>query len=346
MTHERLNFNLEEKMQTVTRHETITIAENGLGFGKGSISPENTNLAVLEKVESAVKTPDIMTAVSPGDDGRLIDDDGCGDGREVKRILRGFDILKKSLNRQKVMGGGLTMTASAMIGLGKLDGTVHSAFVEAGTYLRAKGENYGAHTADQAHGSNCGCGAIDHAPEILQTALDYKYEIKDTVTSLFSPDEQDGDLDGILDVVFENFSEFTDSSEFKKETYRGTEVMAEIARRDKIVKELTDDHKEKRIVLNVDIEDSTVDQGFVRDLTNGEGQVFGVDIPRIYALASLHSTDEERNQAFVSMLVYTLATAAHLTKGDLPVDLIYQDSHYISFHNIESLEAQEFELAA
>ena len=98
-------------------------------------------------------------------------------------------------------------------------------------------------------------------------------------------------------------------------------MVGEIIDSGKIVKELTGKHLEMYIVLN-DVEGYTVNQELVREVSGDQVQVFAVDVWRLKELAAeLYEQPEEQALALKSMLVYTLAVAATLTKGDLPVYL-------------------------
>jgi len=104
--------------------------------------------------------------------------------------------------------------------------------------------------------------------------------------------------------------------------YSGMEVMKGIISDGKIVKELADDHQEVELVLNT-VADTTVDQEFVRSASQAgpelpaRAQVFAVDEWRLRQLAEAVADDEtDQRRAYLSMLVYTVATSTVLTKGD------------------------------
>ena len=46
--------------------------------------------------------------------------------------------------------------------------------------------DFGAHTDENAKGENCGCGAIDRAPEAVLAALKYEEPIRGVIEALGS----------------------------------------------------------------------------------------------------------------------------------------------------------------
>lgn len=324
MEREREAHVFEHDMNTDKLELSITaVAPEGLGFGDGTISGKERLEALdkdtLSKIEELAGSPRILVPVSVGKDGEPIDDDGCGDGRGVRRTFMGNEEKSKSLNRPKVFGGGVTMTASTVIGLGRAgDTSLQDLFSESMGTLAEKGIGFGAHTDIHAHGPNCGCGAIDKAPVILEKAIAFESQIRGVISKLGI--ETEG-----LDDVYDNFRSY--AGKIKGQEYSGARVMGEIVDNGKIVvKELDDDHKEVVILLNM-VEGYTVDQDQVRQLTDGKAQAFAVDVWRMQQLVDRVYQDEPeevRHQAFLSELVYTLATAGTLTKGDLPVYAIDQ----------------------
>lgn len=98
----------------------------------------------------------------------------------------------------------------------------------------------------------------------------------------------------------------------------------------KVVKDLADDHLERRIVLNT-IPGYTVNQELVRRATGGRVQVFATDLPRLQQIAEkLYDNPEDQRKAFLSQVIYTLGVAATLTKGDLPVYVIESESQLVA----------------
>lgn len=324
-------FDEQERMHMVVQVETIQLTD-GLGFGDGSISvtdrtdedhEHHIEPEVLQLVDDAVRDDEILVAVDEDNDGLVIEDDGCGDGRGVdaeegsifKKIGDHVEHMKRSLNRYKAFGGGATMSTASLIGRGKAKGqTLSGAFKEGIHKLKSNRISFGAHIDTHAHGENCGCGAIDKSPVILQNIVKYRDRITEAA-GLLAPDTTG--LEGVLD----NMGEYAD--EIKDQPFAGQDVMDDIIDQGKVVKRLEGPHLEVAIVINT-VEGYTVNQDYVRRITQGRAQVFAVDVPRLTQLAEkLHPNDTvEQRQSFLSMLVYTLGTAATLTKGDLPVYIV------------------------
>lgn len=297
------------------------VAPEGLGFGSGTISGQERLMALgdelVARIDALIDSPPILVQVSLDKDGQPLDDDGCGDGRGVQRVLLGTVEKTRSLDRSKVFGGGVTMITAARIGLGEIGNQpLQQAFSDSMGVLAERKIGFGAHTDTHAHGPNCGCGAIDKAPAIIQNALTFEAQIRGTIAAL------NIDANG-LDDVYDNFRSY--AGQLDGQEYSGAQVMGEIIDNGKIVvKELADTHKEVVILLNM-VEGHTVDQDQIRQLTDGQAQAFAVDVWRVVQLANRVYADQPesvRNQAFLSELVYTLATAGTLTKGDLPVYVI------------------------
>ena len=296
---------------------------DGLGVGEGSISgnaiANAAGTSVMGRVEAVIASPEILVAVSRDDDGRLIDDDGCGDGRIAKVVMRGHEILHRSLHRAKVFGGGCTMTVADLIGSDDTDDTLLATFNDAINILAERMINFGAHTADQVPTPDkCGCGAIDGAAEAITWAVSHR----DAITQQF---EMLGVLTDGLGEVLDNFEKF--ASKTAGQTFHGADVMELIVSRGKIVKQLSGVHVEACIILNY-VKEQTLDQGRIHSVSDGNVDIFGVDVWRMQELAKdLHPEDERAEfRAFQSMLVYTLAVAAILTKGDLPVYAVMSTS--------------------
>jgi hypothetical protein len=117
--------------------------------------------------------------------------------------------------------------------------------------------------------------------------------------------------------VFDNYKAYADT--LIGQNYSGATVMKKIIDSGKIVKQLEGPHLEVRTVLNT-VKGYTINQAHIRGVSEGKAQVFGVDEWRIRELAeTFYATPEEQNESYVSMLVYTLATAGVLTGGDQKV---------------------------
>jgi hypothetical protein len=290
----------------------LTRLPNGLGFGDGTISGAEIDSKSLSLLEETIDTdsPEFLIPVEA-------DDDGCSDGRPAISVFTKERILKRSLVRPKIFGGAVTMTAASRIGLGLTgDEYLQEVFVQAVDTLTDKDIHFGAHTGEHAHGEDCGCGAIDKAPEALNAVIKYEDPIRSAITLLGV--ESEG-----LDEVFGNYRYYWTDVMSKAVPYKGSEVMGKIVDSNAVVKKLGGEHLERRIVLN-SVRDFTVNQELIRLITGGRAQVFGVDVWRLQDVAARLYPDNavDQQKAVLSELVYTLATAAVLTKGDLPIDII------------------------
>lgn len=308
----------------------VTRVSDGLEFGDGKISAEAVSADVLQAVDLTIETnPDILVPIDADDNGIQIDDDGCGDGRGVKRIMQrvggGMREFGRSLNRAKVFGGALAMAVGVRIGAGAALGhTLESVFGQSRSELDDKDINYGGHTAEHVTPGreelDCGCGAIDLAPQIVQAAVRLEQPIRDAIKHLGV------DAAGVVDNVFTNYESYGATIAGQPE-YSGKRVMSDIMDAEKVVKELEGAHLECRIILNT-VAGYTVNQALIREVSDGKAQVFAVDVWRLQKIATeLCPSDEAaQTQAFISELVYTLATAGVLTKGDLPVYVIENEA--------------------
>ncbi len=326
---EKGEFIMNVEQGEIERKINVIKLTEGLDFGEGSISVQDRLQATddplsettLRLVETGISSDQIIVPIDTGNNGQQLEDDGCGDGRGVKKVFHKHkedsgEIQEKSrsLHRSKIFGGGLTMAAAAVVGTGKSGGkTVEGVFDEALTTLKTKEIPFGAHTDDHAHGDNCGCGAIDKAPQIFDDAVKYEDKIRSAIDVLGV------DMDG-LDEVYDNLRSFATSTEHG--SYSGQSVMKDIVNSGVIIKELGGPHLEVAIVLNT-LEGYTVNQELIREISGDQAQVFATDIARLEQLSKKISDDPvEQQKSFLSMVVYTLATAATLTKGDLPVYVV------------------------
>lgn len=301
--------------------------EQGFGFGEGDISHSDRAAVVgpetVQAVEGAIKSPNILIPVSRDKSGKLIEDDGCGDGRNVLRVFMGMFQKAKSLVRPKIFGGGATMVSAMEIGSGNANGSgLNQLFKNSIAQMRRNKIDFGAHTDTHAQGENCGCGAIDKAPQVLENIVKYDPYIRNAINNMGV------DTTG-LDDVLGNFSSYTKSVE--GEVYSGKEVMNDIVSEGKIVKELDDHHYEMFVLLNM-TEGYTVNQELIRKVSGDKVQVFAVDVWRMQALAVKRFPDdpEAQNTAFISELVYTLGVSATLTKGDLPVKILQSEEALVA----------------
>jgi len=290
-----------------TQFEIQRISD-GLGFGEGPISGEE-DPSVLRQAEEAICSNEILVPVD-------CEDAGCGDGRRTGLVFRLKERFKRSLNRAKVFGGAAAMAAAGLIGTGRAKGcSVEETLDDAIEDLDEKDIKFGAHTDDQASGENSGCGAIDNAPKIVHASIKYEKQIR-TVIDMLGVDAD------VLDTVYINFQDYVKALP-EDEKYSGERVMGRIMKAGKVIKQLVGKHREKYIVLNT-VRGRTVNQELVREHTSGRVDVFAVDVWRLEDIAAgLHPEDvEAESRTYLSELIYTLATAAVLTKGDLPVYLV------------------------
>ncbi len=319
--------NEHEKEQKMPELRLEVIAENGTGYGEGGISlnerigldrsdPEYVDDIQLSKLDNLIYSQEILVPVDCNADGSLLDDDGCGDGRGVKSIsskINGLVLQKnRSLNRSKIFGGGPAMAGGALIATGDISPELtDDIFNEGINALQHNMIDFGAHTADHVTGDGCGCGAIDNAPSILQNIVKYQNNISENIEALGIPTNG-------LETVLDNFE--IAAAQTLDKPFAGKNVMNNIIDLGKFVKDLTGNHREAAVILNT-VNGFTVDQEKVRTLTNETLQVFAVDVWRLKDISERLYPDDEQKQltALQGMLVYTLSTAATLTKGDLPV---------------------------
>lgn len=332
-------------------HEVICLADDGLGFGEGTISAqdriENEHMTEREKrigSEIITNDPEVFTAVDTD-----AKDDGCGDGRQAARIFRILDEktgemqeFNKSRRRAKLFGGGLVVAASMWRAI---DGPTHHQESVLGDRQFIAGKladmniEYGAHTDNGAKGESCGCGAIDKYPAVTANALKYRENIDATLKALYG-DSYDDNTDAINSVYSTYEAIKADETYFKNAA--GQSTMDLIKSNGAVVKELADQHLETYVILN-DIEGTTFDQRkFDEKLkaagVDSEPQAFVIDIwrGRMYADAmaqvaveSLAGVDfeEARKKAYADFLIRTLAVSATLTAGDQPVHARMRPGH-------------------
>lgn len=317
------HMSIEGERKEVLMEVRVQRITDGLGFGEGGISHterQDVDTETLDRVENVLTSPDILVPVEA-------DDDGCGDGREVGVIYEGDEIRNRSLNRSKVFGGGAMMSAAARIGLGHARGeNLYETIDEARSLLIDRGLPYGAHTGPHASEEKSDCGAIDKAPIIITNVEKYRNEIAGTITALGI------DTTG-LDEVINAFGEY--GKAIQGQDYSGAKVVNGIRREGRVVKELKDEHLEMYIALN-NVPGMTINQEKVREISGGKVQVFGVDVWRMQEQStSMYPEDKgfsdaDRHEAFLSELVYTLSTAATLTKGDLPVYMVSSQAELVA----------------
>lgn len=328
---EQNTFSIPEEESRVSEVKASYVAPEGLGFGDGAISvntrmnlqtddqeylPQSSQAKVISQILQAPAT--IMSEVDQDPaTGNYLDDDGCGDGRGVLkvtlwRLKQGYE-KTVSLVRAKIFGGASVMSGAALVATGDASPDTFDEMIYEGiAALKQAGIKYGAHTDNHAHGEKCGCGAIDNMPTIMQYSQKFRSEITDTLEQLNIP------TNGV-DTVFDRFAHATQTAADKP--YSGRKVMDTIEADDGVVvKELDGSHRETIVVLNM-MQHHTLDQQKIRELSDDRVQAFCVDVWRLLDITKRLFPDDEARQrsALQGMLIYTLATAAVLTKGDLPV---------------------------
>jgi hypothetical protein len=287
----------------------VTKVTDGFGFGAGAISHAGISQEDSIAAEAVIVSNDILIPLSQCN-GQELQDDGCGDGRPVTKVFKGTRECSTSLNRAKVFGGGATMATAILIGNSVGDQSLTELFHAAMQQLTQHHLAFGDHTDDQAADVGSGCGAVDKAPAILAAVNTYASQIKTSITALGTP------TDGI-DEVIAAFNSY--QTMHAHEPYAGRAVIDDMLAQNKVVKQLAGDHKEKYIILNM-VPHMTINQAAVRAATHNTVQVFGVDVWRLQQISQ--AFPEYGHKAFLATLVYTLATSAVLTAGDLPVYLV------------------------
>lgn len=309
---------VQEKGEVVQHIEVERIAD-GFGFGNPEgISHKNradVSGEEINEAENFITSQEVVVPVDTDKDGQMLDDDGCSDGRAWKRIIVKInDVVHekaRSLFRPKTFGGSATNTTAGLIATGKVAGsTLRNAFTQSIGRLEDRRIGFGAHTDDHAHGPNCGCGAIDKAPQIVDNVITYESEIRGVMDMLGIEQKH-------TDRTFDEFKSFQPTMD--AESYQGADVADEIIEEGKVVKELEGEHLEMYVLLN-EVYGTTVDQEKIRELSKGKIQVFGLDVWRLRELSErAFDKPEDQAIAFAGMIAYSLGVSATLTAGDLPV---------------------------
>lgn len=344
----------EHKETLEKQTETIVIAENGLGFGDGSISTND----MLSKPDVYNITPETLDAgqdIILHEDALFAeveeDDDGCGDGRPTAVIYRMVPVVpenpesselyqqqfNKSRRRAKVFGGGLIVASSmhrtVILGNYQPGQTVLGERKKVSKNLKAAGIKFGAHTDNHAHGPNCGCGAIDKYAQTFEKTLKYWSQIKD-VMRLYVGDnwneewEKDSDyVRGVYENIQDNLADYTVDASGKK-----TQKLLE--EEGAVIKGLDGEHLEAFVVFNED-EGTTFDQVKFAEMLKERGvkgpvHVFAVDTwrGRMYADFTAKTAEKEHGmdyqqsyrRALIDFLARSTAgVSAVLTAGDQKV---------------------------
>ncbi len=135
----------------------------------------------MQNVHEFLTSPEALVDVSiDKETGIIVDDDGCGDGRVVAQVLIGDVAKKKSLIRPKVFGGAPVMALAAKIGNNEaVNVSLQVLFSDSVATLEKMGIDFGGHSDTHATDKNCGCGAIDKAPQIISAVVNHQDEIKE-----------------------------------------------------------------------------------------------------------------------------------------------------------------------
>ncbi len=323
----------EEEIMNQIKMEVIELAPAGLGFGEGSIGVQNRlgdehdalSTDDLLSVREIIHSGEALVPIDTDENGRLIDDDGCPDGRGVGRIEQAGHSLNRSLNRAKVFGGSATIMAAARIGIGEAKEQNQSDLFETVCdQLDKSGIDYGAHSSDHCGEGESGCGAIDKFKDHLLSSEKYRKQISRAAfevarASGFNEGKDERQVGAMIDSSQDNLREYSHS--FKPD--KGSKILQTINSRLKVIKALIHNHNEVRIAINL-VPEHTIDQELVRQCTGGRAQVFAVDAWRMLDVIDRNEfiPEDKKEQAFISELIYSLSVAATLTRGDLPVDLI------------------------
>lgn len=278
---------------------------DGLGFGDGAISGAYLADGSVQQLEALLNSDDLLVpVVAPA--GKPMDD-GCGDGRPVT-VVPATGLRQ----RPKVFGGGACMAVAAMIATGQAASqALPTLFDRAIQTLQETGLFFGGHTDDAAEAPMSGCGAIDQAPHIIAACVAYRQQITHSLEAL-GVDLTD------IDDVFTAFEKYLKALTQTEEAYSGRQIIDMLRQRGAEVRQLTGRHAEGCIILNT-VADMAVNQSAVRTMDEQGVQAFTVDVWRLDVLASAFA---DTHKALLGELIYTLGTAAVLTKGDLPVYVV------------------------
>lgn len=336
-----------DQLFSVSELDFAIFRGEGLGYGLGPVGVQNRLVdpedplthEILDVVAEELLSPELLQPVDADEKGKPINDDGCSDGRTAVILKKfGESRLKFAKLRRKVFGGGLTMGMATIIGNGLAKGGLNDVYEQAHDKFALANINYGAHTEI---GKDTGCGATDYAPTILSLGIEHEAEIREDIISLANPEKDNSELGAIIDIAFHNIRQYVGNNRELFQNYDPKKVTESIVERKKAVAELGNEHHEVAIVFNIDIENSSTDQAHIRDVTRDAAQLFALDIPRLREIAEkAYDNIEEKKIAFVTELIYSFATLATLTKGDLPVVLRYMESKYVDFDNFSEQQSE------
>jgi hypothetical protein len=119
--------------------------------------------------------------------------------------------------------------------------------------------------------------------------------------------------DEIFDTVMDRYQQAFNNN---YDDYSGAAIKAKIQEKGAVVKKLGGDHQEDFLILNF-VEGTTFNQYGLFEYTENAAQAFSVDVWRVeeYARTIADKVNANKDEAFYSMLIYTLATSAVLTDG-------------------------------
>lgn len=313
------------------------IAPNGLGFGGGSISGESSKNGIDKKI-----LDDAAQEILKQDYYKTIEakDSGCGDGRPVKSV---WAKLKSKFNgsrhqleaseskiRPKLFGGDFATLYTVLAvateegrgaeTFGELDEQVIEVFNQMNWVLGTHNDDHG-DGPDDLHG----CGAIDNRQKILANSQQFKNEIQETLEKLGLFNQEASDkVNGV----------FSSRNEVYFEGYNGAQRQAYLEEDcDNVVRKvLAGSHQEAFVVINTRKGVTFDQESFRQSMVDKYGadsklpQVFVVDIWQAESMIDKliekgHIEANQKSVAMAAVLTYTLATAATLTDGTLPVFL-------------------------
>lgn len=288
--------------------EVVVLAENGLGFGEGTISArkivsEEFLRSGVELLQNNKST--LFVKVAPN-----VTDDGCGDGRRTKQggLRRFGEVVKEKLLRPKVFGGGIVVFPSMLRNLKGAPGTDENGQRETVLGDREYGARqakellhltFGAHTGSHAEGEKCGCGAIDLTPEINHNIVKMESNIISTLQVVYGNEGFETNRDAItaaLNVYKAMDSEYEiynankqEAPENQRPNYYadagGIKTKKLLDKEGALIAELEGEHKEIIVILN-DVEDTTFSQPeFEKLLKRQLGEaVPDIELPQAFAV--------------------------------------------------------------
>ncbi|HYG84000.1 MAG TPA: cadmium-containing carbonic anhydrase [Verrucomicrobiae bacterium] len=316
---------------------TQLLLPDGFGYGLGSISR-------IDRLTARQLSPDDLTIADELLRSEAFfapveaDDDGCGDGRLTIKTYR-RDATKGNTTdaeyrlRAKIFGGGLTAATSmfrAVMGQAHPDGVLADRRLVA-EMLKNRTIQFGGHDDDHAHGTVCGCGAIDKYALITENIVRLQPNILGSLETLLGKPAI-GAMQPTLNAVFGLYHQLNTQKSYFTDS-EGAKTLQLMLRQGAVIKRLGGPHLEVFVVVNM-VPRTTFDAMKFDAALKNKGittpiQVFVVDAWRgdLYAEAVAHYANEvykkalqqARATAKADFLVRTLATAATLTAGDLPV---------------------------